>query len=98
MARRVYKYEITLTGKEKQDLRQAKQKGHKNARLVIRLLIILLAAQGKTIAATAVSLSCSEQTVLNQRKRFLARRTEGVVAVRGTPGHCSCLVPVIACG
>lgn len=80
MARRVYKYEITLNGKEKQDLRQAKRKGQQNVRLVIRILIILLAAQGKTIAATAVSLSCSEQTVLNQRKRFLARRTVGAVA------------------
>ena len=79
MARRVYKYEITLNGKEKQDLRQAKRKGQQNVRLVIRILIILLAAQGKTIAATAVSLSCSEQTVLNQRKRFLARRTVGAV-------------------
>ena len=70
MARQVYKYEITLTGKEKHDLRQAKHQGQQKARLIIRILIILLAAQGKTIAATAVSLSCSEQTVLNQRKRF----------------------------
>lgn len=79
MARPVYKYEIKLSGKEKQELRQAKKKGRKNARLVIRLLIILLADQGKTIAATALSLSCCEQTVLNQRRRFLARRTAGVV-------------------
>jgi len=79
MARPVYKYEIKLNGKEKQELRQAKKKGHKNARLVIRILIILLADQGKTIAATALSLSCCEQTVLNQRQRFLARRAEGVV-------------------
>jgi hypothetical protein len=79
MARPVYKYEIKLNGKEKQELRQAKHQGCQNARLVIRLLIILLAAQGKTIAATALSLSCAEQTVLNQRKRFLARRKEGAV-------------------
>src|SRR3990172_2881586 len=86
MARPVYKYEIKLNGKEKQELRQAKHKGHENARVVIRILIILMAAQGKTIAATAVSLSCAEQTVLNQRKRFLARRTEGVVeALRDLP-------------
>jgi hypothetical protein len=61
-------------------LRQAKRKGLKNARLVIRILIILLADKGKTIAATAESLGCCEQTVLNQRKRFLARRSEGPVA------------------
>jgi len=79
MARPVYKYEIKLNGKEKQELRQAKHQGCQKARLVIRLLIILLAAQGKTIAATALSLSCAEQTVLNQRKRFLARRKEGAV-------------------
>jgi hypothetical protein len=60
-------------------LRQAKKKGYKNARLVIRILIILLANEGKTIAATAEVLGCCEQTVLNQRKRFLARRSEGPV-------------------
>jgi hypothetical protein len=46
---------------------------------VIRILIILLADKGKTIAATAETLGCCEQTVLNQRKRFLARRSEGPV-------------------
>jgi transposase-like protein len=66
-------------GKEKQALRQAKKKGNKNARLVIRILIILLADAGKTIAATAEILGCCEQTVLNQRKRFLARRSEGAM-------------------
>jgi hypothetical protein len=80
VARSVYKYRITLTGKEKQALRQAKRKGHTNARLVIRILIILLANAGKTMAATAELLGCCEQTVLNQRQRFLARRSEGAVA------------------
>jgi hypothetical protein len=80
MARPVYKYPIKLTGKEKQALRQAKQKGKTNARLVIRILIILLANAGKTIAATAETLGCCEQTVLNQRIRFVARRSEGAVA------------------
>jgi hypothetical protein len=80
VARPVYKYKIKLTGKEKQELRQAKKKGSKNARLVIRTLIILLANAGKTIAATAEILGCCEQTVLNQRKRFLGRRSEGAVA------------------
>ena len=79
MARPVYKYEIELTGKEKQELRQAKKKGNKNARLVIRILIILMANAGKTMAAIAETLGCCEQTVLNQRKRFLVRRCEGAV-------------------
>ena len=61
-------------------MRQAKKQGYKSARLVIRFLIILLADKGKTIAATAEILGCCEQTVLNQRKRFLARRSEGPVA------------------
>jgi hypothetical protein len=53
---------------------------------VIRILIILLADKGKTIAATAGILGCCEQTVLNQRKRFLARRSEGsVAALRDLP-------------
>jgi len=79
MGREPYKYPIKLNGKEKQILRQAKRKGYKYARLVIRILIILLADKGKTIAATAELLGCCEQTVLNQRKRFLARRCEGPV-------------------
>jgi hypothetical protein len=54
--------------------------------LVIRILIILLADMGKTIAATAEMLGCCEQMVLNQRKRFLARRAEGpVIALLDLP-------------
>ena len=80
IGREPYKYRIKLKGKEKQTLRQAKKQGCKSARLVIRILIILLADKGKTIAATAEILGCCEQTVLNQRKRFLTRRSEGPVA------------------
>jgi hypothetical protein len=69
-----------LTGHEKQVLRQAKRRGTAPARLIVRILIILLADQGKTLAATAATLGCCEQTVLNQRKRFLARRAAGPVA------------------
>ena len=79
MARSVYKYRIDLSGKEKQLLRQAKKKGRKDARLVIRILMILLANKGKTLNETAETLGCCEQTVLNQRKQFLARRAEGPV-------------------
>ena len=50
MGREPYKYRIKLSGKEKQELRQAKKKGRKDARLVIRILIILWADQGRTIA------------------------------------------------
>jgi len=86
MGRAPYKYRIKLSGKEKQVLRQAKRKGLKNARLVLRILIILWADQGKTIAQTAKLLGCCEQTVLNWRKRFLERRSEGaVVALMDLP-------------
>jgi hypothetical protein len=47
---------------------------------VIRILIILWAAEGRTIAQTAALLGCCEQTVLNWRQRFLKRRSEGPVA------------------
>ena len=79
MACPVYKYKIKLSGKEKQELPQAKKQGCKNARLVIRILIILLADAGKTIVQTAEILGCCEQTVLNQRQRFLQRRSAGPV-------------------
>jgi len=80
MGRAPYKYRVKLSGKEKQELRQAKKKGRKNARLVIRILIILWAGEGKTIAQTAKLLGCCEQTALNWRKRFLDHRSEGPVA------------------
>ena len=80
MGRAPYKYRIKLSGREKQELRQAKKKGRKDARLVIRILIILWADTGRTIAQTAELLGCCEQTVLNWRKRFLERRSEGPVA------------------
>lgn len=80
MGRAPYKYRIKLSGKEKRELRQAKKKGRKDARLVIRILIILWADKGKTVAQTAELLVCCEQTILNWRKRFLERRSEGPVA------------------
>lgn len=80
MGRAPYKYRIKLSGKEKQELRQAKKKGRKDARLVIRILIILWTDAGRTIAQSAELLGCCEQSVLNWRKRFLERRSEGPVA------------------
>ena len=58
MGREPYKYRINLSGKEKQTLRQAKKKGYKSVRLVIRILIILLADKGKIIVAPAKILGC----------------------------------------
>jgi transposase len=80
MGRQPYKYNIRLSGKEKQILRQAKKKGCKSARLVTRILIILWADKGMTLARTAELLGCCEQTVSNWRKRFLKRRKEGPLA------------------
>lgn len=80
MGRAPYKYRIKLSGKEKRELRQAQKKGRTNARLVLRILIILWAAEGKTMARTAELLGICEQTVLNWRERFLERRSEGAVA------------------
>ena len=45
-----------------------------------------MADAGKTIAETVTVLGCCGQTVLNQRKRFLVRRSEGpVAALRDLP-------------
>jgi hypothetical protein len=79
MARPISKYKIKLSGQEKQALRQAKKQGRKNARLVSRILIILWADPGKTLVQSATLLDCCEQTVLNQRRRFIQRRAEGAV-------------------
>ena len=81
-----YKHNITLTGQEKRELRQAQRSGTVPARFVVRILIIVLANDRKTIAATAKLLGCCEQTVLNQRRRFLERRAEGALnALRDLP-------------
>jgi hypothetical protein len=75
-----------LTGREKRELRHAKRSGTLPARVVVRILIILLADDRKTMAATARLLGCCEQTVLNQRQRFLERRAEGALtALRDLP-------------
>ena len=50
------------------------------SRMVLRILMILMANAGKTLGETATLLGCCEQTVLNQRRRFLERRTAGAVA------------------
>ena len=73
MARPVYKYKVKLKGSEKHDLRQAKKKGRKNARLVIRILIILLADAGKAIAETAVTCNSRGLFLMNKRAGNLAR-------------------------
>ena len=69
-----------MTGQEKQVLRQAKRSGTVPARLVVRILIILLADNRKSIAETAQLLGCCQQTVLNQRRRFLERRAAGALS------------------
>jgi len=80
MTRPVYKYQIKLSHSERQALRQAKRTGRIEVRLMIRILVILWADKGKTVAETAELLDCCEQTVLNWRKRFLERRrSEGPV-------------------
>lgn len=80
MGRAPYKYRIKLSDREKRELRQAKKKGRQDARLIHRILIILWADEGKTIAQTAELLGCCQQTVLNWRIRFLERRSEGPIA------------------
>ena len=75
MARPVSKYKIKLRGKEKQELRQAKKQGRKNARLVIRVLIILLADAGKTMIIkeriSAVDVIYQDVAQKNQIEIFL---------------------------
>lgn len=79
MAREPYKYKIELGIEERQEFYQALCRGCRKARLVIRILIILAADAGRTLAETADFVNCCEQTVLNQRKRFLARREKGPI-------------------
>ena len=59
MARAVYKYRIDLSGKEKQLLRQAKKKGRKDARLVLRILMILQANGSITRLPIATNGACA---------------------------------------
>ena len=85
MARAVYKSRIDLRGKEKQLLRQAKKKGRKDARLVIRILMILLANKGKTISETAETLGYCERVCASAAPR----RSAAVRAERSTRGAAS---------
>ena len=91
MARKAYKYVIELTEAEREELERLIRKGKTERRVAERARIILWADDGLSMGETAQRLECSEQTVLNWRRDFLARREEeGVVAAlqdRPRPGR-----------
>jgi hypothetical protein len=67
VARSVYKYRIDLSGKEKLPLRQAKKKGRKDARLVLRILMIMLADGSRISRATTLHNLLTSQDHLQER-------------------------------
>jgi hypothetical protein len=81
MARKPYKYIISLTETERQELKALVSCGKTERRLADRARMILWADEGVTIAETTRRLECSEQIVLNWRRDYLARRdSEGPIA------------------
>lgn len=87
MARMAYKYIIKLGETERKDLEGLLRSGKTERRLAERARIILWAEEGLSMGETAQRLGCSEQTVLNWRRDFLARReAEGAIgALRDRP-------------
>ena len=87
MARKPYKYLTNLTVDERQEMEGLVSSGKTERRLADRARMILWADEGLTIAETQRRLGCAEQTVLNWRRDFLARRAdEGVAeALRDRP-------------
>jgi transposase len=80
MARKPYRYRIKLSPQERKQLQMLIRAGTTERRVADRARIILWAADGLTIAETQRRLACSEQTILNWRRIFLARRGTGNIA------------------
>jgi hypothetical protein len=76
MGRKAYKYIIELTAEERDELTTLVRNGTTERRLADRARIILWADEGETITETQRRLELSEQTVLNWRRDFLARREQ----------------------
>jgi DNA-directed RNA polymerase specialized sigma24 family protein len=87
MARVAYKYKVKLKEAERQELEGLFRSGKTERRLAERARIILWADEGLSMGETAQRLGCSEQTILNWRRDFLARREEegAVEALRDRP-------------
>ncbi len=77
MARKPYKYLVNLTVDERQEMERLVRSGKTERRLADRARMILWADERLTIAETQRRLGCAEQTVLNWRRDFLARRAQG---------------------
>jgi len=73
-----YKYQIRLSGKEKQILRALKRAGKTERRVADRARIILWTAAGLTVDEIARRLEFHRSTVINWRKWYLERRADGL--------------------
>jgi transposase len=73
-----YKYQIRLSGKEKQILRALKRAGKTERRVADRARIILWTAAGLTVDEIARRLEFHRSTVINWRKWYLERRAAGL--------------------
>ncbi|MGQ9553621.1 MAG: IS630 family transposase [Anaerolineae bacterium] len=76
-----HKYSITLSGKERQVLRQLKRAGKSERRLADRARIILWTAERTSVAVIAGRLEVHRSTVINWRRWFLQRREQGLAIV-----------------
>jgi transposase len=76
-----YKYYIHLNGKEKQELRQLNKAGKTERRLADRARIILWTNKRLAVNTIATRLECHRSTVINWRRWFLKRRTNGQSAI-----------------
>lgn len=77
---------VKLSDDERQKLKEMLSKGRSNAQVIRRANILLLAEQNKTDREVSEVLDCSEQTVLNIRKRFVERGLDGALYDKPRPG------------
>lgn len=76
--KRPHKYDINLSGKEKQILRQLKRAGKTERRIADRARIILWTAQWLPVEEAARRLDIDRATVINWRRWFWERRQQGL--------------------
>jgi transposase len=81
------KYDIRLSGAEKQALRQLKRAGQTERRLADRARIILWTAEWLAVDTIAERLEIHRDTVMAWRQRYCARREAGLAVLDRLRDH-----------
>lgn len=81
-----YKYRVSLTDEERDELRALLKGGKTSARKIARAHILLLADEGKTDEEIMAALHVGDATAWRVRQRFVEGNLEAALTERPRPG------------